>query len=120
MNKKYLKTCLKDLKKELGYFSKKHYPILLDVYEIGLKTSLHKFYPQEFPGEPPQVQASYPNMIIPLNFFERGKYVGQQFGPLEIGIAKELLSEIEKRKTKFSKKPFLLRRLFWEKLRGRK
>lgn len=110
MLKQYFKLCLKELDKDLRKFGREEKLKYIGAYKYSLEFSFHKNYPDRFSFPAPNTTMS----DMPKEACERADYVAQQFGPLEVESAREfLLTEIEKRKNKFSKPSFVeqLRRL---------
>jgi len=102
----YLKTCLKELDKSLRRLSRQDKLEALRKYKIGLEYSFWRNYNDKFPK--PVVEFKVLRKLYMGHYFEKGKYIGFQSGPLEVDATREyLFAEIEKRKTKFSKPSFL-------------
>jgi len=94
----YIKTQLKELDKLLNMIPKEHRLGNLKNYQYALETSFHESYPKRFSA--PEQQ----HFPVDALFQDKGRYLGQQFGPLEAEDAREtLLAEIEKRKARLTK-----------------
>ncbi len=102
----YLEYALRSLDRDLRKLSREEKLESLRKYKLGLDYSFWNNYGNKFP-KPQEAFEVYHE-----HYFSKANYVGFQFGPLEVDSAREfLLSEIEKRKRKYSKPSF------WENLR---
>ncbi|OGJ21607.1 hypothetical protein A3K73_02940 [Candidatus Pacearchaeota archaeon RBG_13_36_9] len=103
MGDEYLKRVLKESDRILRGLSRQEKVRALDAYKLGLEKSFRDSYQDRFPAPADiSIEDKY------ASFFKAGLYVGVQFGPLEVESAREfLLSQIEKRKKKFSRTSWL-------------
>ena len=113
----YFKRYIKRLNRDLKRLSKENKIRYLTHYRYGLELGLHSNYPNEFAFPSGEIQITD---SLTYKAYWGAYEISNQFGPLETGIAKELLSEIEKKKVGFSKKPSFLRKYFWGNSRGRR
>jgi len=104
-SKKYVKRVLRELDKDLKRLSREDKLGLLRVYKYSLEVSLNYNYPSKFSAPVPSLIGKY------RESYKQGTQVGNQFGPLELELARELLAEVEKRKQKFSQ-PSLLKQFY--------
>jgi hypothetical protein len=102
----YVKQCLKDIDKDLKKLSKQDRLRYLHHYNYGLELGLHGNYSNEFPLPSGEVQITD---SLSHQAYWKAYDISNQFGPLEAGLAKELLAEIGSRKDKFSKPGVLSR-----------
>lgn len=113
----YLKECVRELRREFQAakkeFKKKYgRPFcmekewILDAYKYGFELSLHEGFPDKFPS--PKSTHLLPTEV---SLFEKGRYVGQQFGKLEVEAARErILDEVETLRRRIYES-------FWDRLR---
>jgi hypothetical protein len=106
MTHQYVKQCLRDIDKDLKKLSKQDRLRYLHHYNYGLELGLHGNYSNEFPLPSGEVQITD---SLSNQAYWKAYGISNQFGPLETGLAKELLAEIGSRKAKFSKPGFFER-----------